>query len=339
MRAINAEAAAPDLPVGPKMGHAVDDTPFFIVGSGRCGSTLLRLMLCGHSRIHIPPETWFIRDLVKELPLTDPLFPAHVDRAVDIMTSDYRWPDMGIPAEEFRSWAHALDGPKLVEVINLVYHFQLKSHQKPRFGDKTPPYIHCMPEIAALYPGAKFIHLIRDGRDVAISFIEMENMRFYDRKFYWTLAMRERRGYLNSPYVSQILEVKYEDLVTRAEPTLRRLCEFLGEEFEPGMLDWNRLTELVPERERSIHSKLADPLRSEAVGVWQRKLSPFICFAMESCLQRDLRRLGYPVRFKSVAWRPLLILSESIFALVGPVMIKGIRYLQRRNYLPRTIYL
>ena len=68
------------------------DAPFFIVGSSRSGTTLLRLILCGHSRLHIPPETWFIADLVDRFPLHDPLLPAQVREATDIMVGHYRWP-------------------------------------------------------------------------------------------------------------------------------------------------------------------------------------------------------------------------------------------------------
>lgn len=295
-------------------------------------------MLSGHSRIHIPPETWFIADLARDLPLTGRLTPAQVAHAVAIMTAHYRWPDMQIPAEEFQRWAIALRTPTLVGIINLMYDYQLRLHGKRRFGDKTPPYIHSIPEILTLYPDAKFIHLIRDGRDVAISYVEMESMRCYDPDFYWTLAMRRRRTYLNSSYAGQILEVKYEDLVTSPEPTLRSVCGFLEEEFEPGMLNWQPLTDLVPERERAIHRRLAEPLRQEAIGVWQRKLSRWECFAIESCLQRDLRRLGYPLRFSGTAWRPFLVASGVLISALAPILTRAIPYLQRRNYLPRTLH-
>jgi Sulfotransferase family len=169
--------------------------------------------------------------------------------------------------------------------------------------------------------------------------MEMEGMRFYDPNFYWTRAMRRRRDYLRSPYIGQILDVKYEDLVTAPEPTLRNVCAFLGEEFETEMLDWRDLTELVPKRERSIHTKLAEPLRREAVDVWQKKLSGLQCFAVECCLQRDLRELGYRLRFAGAAWRPLLIVCQWLFLAMAPLLARGIPYLQRRNYLPRTIFL
>jgi hypothetical protein len=175
-----------------------DDTPFFIVGSGRCGSTLLRLMLSSHSRIHIPVETNFIEDLVQELPLSKPLAPAEIERALAIMTSHRRWRYMEIPPDELRSWAGALETPKLADIINLVYQHHLQLVGKQRFGDKTPYYIRIIPQLAALYPGAKFIHLIRDGRDVAISYIDANMDKYYDHRNLWLESMKMRDRYLVS---------------------------------------------------------------------------------------------------------------------------------------------
>ena len=319
-----------------------DDTPFFIVGSGRSGTTLLRLILAGHSRMHIPPETWFIADLVRELPLTGPLTPAETGRAIEIMTRHRRWPDMGIAAADLKAWVTALDAPKLADIINLVYHCELEIHGKPRFGDKTPAYIHIIPELSAIYPGAKFIHLIRDGRDVAISYFKVDGPRYYEQDFIWARAMHRWHHYRGSPYAAQILEVRYEDLVTDLEHTVTKICAFLGEDFEPQMLDWQPLVgKLIPERERTggWHTTLNQPLLGDAVGVWRRELSGLECFAMESCLHDDLRRLGYPLRFAGVGWRPLLSVSSWILFAAAPLLKRGIPYLQRRNFLPETIYI
>ena len=164
----------------------VENSPFFIIGAGRSGTTLLRLILAGHSRLHIPPRPGSSVRWSKSLPLTDPLTPAQVDRAVSIMTGDYRWPDMGIAADDLRSWAMAMQHPKLVDIINLVYQRHLHDSGKQRFGDKTPVYYSILPQLLTLYPGAKFIHLIRDGRDVAISWIDVGWERYYERdKFEW----------------------------------------------------------------------------------------------------------------------------------------------------------
>lgn len=318
----------------------VENSPFFIIGAGRSGTTLLRLILAGHSRIHIPPETWFVRPLVQTLPLTDPLSPAQVEWAVDTMTSDYRWPDMGIAADDLRRWTMALEHPRLVDVINLVYRRHLADSGKQRFGDKTPVYFEIVPQLLALYPGAKFIHLIRDGRDVAISWIDVGWERYYQRdKFEWVHAMQRRQIHLKSAYAERILDVKYEDLIRDLEVTVRHICSFLGEEFEPGMLNWQRLTELVPARERHIHGRLTQPVSDDAIAVWRKKLTAGECFAMEACMHRDLRRLGYELKFSATAWRPLLDATGWLLSATAPLLRRGIPFLQRRSLFPKKFYI
>lgn len=317
-----------------------DDTPFFIIGSSRSGTTLLRLILSGHSRLHIPPETWFIRPLVAKFSLTEQLSRTEIDAAVEIITSNRRWPDMQFPVEEYREHIARLPSAKLVDLINVVFHKQLRSAGKARFGDKTPNYFFIVPELATLYPGAKFIHLIRDGRDVAISFVDAGWERYYDRKeFEWTLAMRQQRQYARMSIADQILEVRYEDLVINLDGSIKRICAFLGEQFEPAMLDWSDQKKNIPDRERHIHAKLDRPVSNDAVGVWKKKLSAFECFLIESCLHRDLSELGYELRFKGAFLRPALALTGSLMTTTAPLLLRGIPYLQRRNFLPKSIYL
>src|SRR6202000_521244 len=154
-----------------------NDSPFFIVGSGRSGTTLLRLILCGHSRLHIPPETWYILYMVKELPVAGLLTPTQIERAITLMVDSYRWPDMSMTPHELRQEVQRLPRPRLVDIINIVYHRHLRASGKQRFGDNTPIYFKIVSQLIDLYPDAKFIHLIRDGRDVAISWIDLN----YDR--------------------------------------------------------------------------------------------------------------------------------------------------------------
>jgi hypothetical protein len=317
-----------------------NDSPFFIIGAGRSGTTLLRLILAGHPRLHITPETWFIRDLVRELPLTGELTPAQVDRAVVIMAQEYRWPDLEIGADHLRRAAYGLQSPRLVDVIDIVYREQRRHAGKVRVGDKTPAYIDIIPELATMYPGARFIHLIRDGRDVAISRIDLNWERYYERnRFEWTLAMARREEYLRSPYAGQILEVRYEDLVSEPAATVQQVCEFLGEEFVPGMLDWQNMVQLVPPRERHIHRRLTQPTSADAVAVWQRRLSAAECFAMEACLYRDLERLQYPLRFQGVGWRLLLAPVGWMLCTMAPALRVGVPFLRRHSLLPRKLYI
>lgn len=317
-----------------------DNTPFFIIGAGRSGTTLLRLILAGHSRLYVTPETWFIGPLVHELPLTSRLDQAQVERAVELIVNDYRWPDIEMTADDLRSKARQIAQPLLVDIIDLVYAEQLARAGKARCGDKTPIYIEIVPQLVALYPGARFIHLIRDGRDVSISRIDAGWERYYERsRFTWTQTMRWRDRYANAPFARQILEIRYEDLVTDTEPTVRQICRFLGEDFEPGMLDWRQLVELVPERERKIHARLPQPLSTDAVAIWRTRLTAFECFAIESCIHADLEQLGYRLRYRSRGWRLLLNAAGWSLRAFAPLLSRGIPYLQRRHLLPQRLYI
>jgi hypothetical protein len=249
---------------------------------------------------------------------------------------------MGIEPATFRKMAAALEQPSLVDLINLVYDYLLRRSNKRRIGDKTPPYIEILPQLDELYPGAKFIHLLRDGRDVAMSYIDLGwfgNHRYYRRNFDWTQALKFREKYAQTPLDRNILDVKYENILRDPEFVIRNICDFLGETFEPAMLDVSPRVDKVPERERVIHPKLAQPLSTEAIGRWRVKLSALECFLMEACLQKNLRKWGYSLRFSSLGWRPFLAVVGWGLLAAGPVLAKGVAYLQRRRYLPKTIYI
>ncbi len=318
----------------------MSDAPFFIVGSSRSGTTLLRLILCGHSQLHIPPETWFIADLLARFPPDRPLTPQEVHAAVEVMVGHYRWPDMEIPTDDMRAWASALAAPRLVELIDLPYREHLRRAGKPRFGDKTPPYIGIVPQLLALYPGARFINLIRDGRDVAISFVDAHfHGRPYHADFEWTRAVRLAAHWRAGPHGANMLDVRYEDLVREPEATVRRICDFLGEAFEPAMFAYRERMALVPERERWIQGKLARPISADAIAVWRQKLTLAECFCIEASLRADLLRLGYAPRFASPAWRPLLAATGWALRILAPLLDRGVPALERRGVFRRAVYL
>jgi hypothetical protein len=317
-------------------------SPFFIIGSGRSGSTLLRLMLLGHSRIEIPSETWFIRPLVRSLPLDCALTESQVTQAVQIITSHYRWPDMGMGAEALQTKASDLICPRLVDVINLVYQHHLSSSGKLRIADKTPPYVEIVPELAVLYPDARFIHLVRDGRDVAISYIELgllRGFRYYERDFDWSWSLRFREKLRGTKLEERILDVRYEDLVSEPERIIRSICQFVGEPFEPGMLQWNDRRHRVPPRERKFHPKLDKTLSPDSIGIWRKKLSPLERFAMEASLRKYLKRWGYPLSYSSKIAESSLVFAGSILHAASPVLIKVIPYLRRRKLWPANSYI
>jgi hypothetical protein len=297
--------------------------PFFIVGSGRSGSTLLRLMLASHSRIAIPAETWYLTDLVEEFPSDRLLQESEISKAIAVMTNHYRWPDMGLDAAEVRRRVAKLSGVRLRDLVEIVYRWHMEVEGKSRWGDKTPPYIEIVPSLAALFGDAKFIHLIRDGRDVAKSFQRHgwngPWMDGYTRE--WLRAVELDKRLSKTPLNERILRVLYEDLVLHPEATLRRICTFIDERFEDQMLLWRgKVNNAIPDRERKFHSGLSRDLNPSDAGRWKREMTSREIFVAEALIGTQLSHFGYERRYRSKLWGPLLAVTRIYCRTVLPVV-------------------
>lgn len=297
--------------------------PFFIVGSSRSGSTLLRLMLASHSRIAIPSETWYLIALLEEFPCDRPLQANETDAAVSMMTSHYTWPDMGLDATEFRHRTAGLSGIRLRDLVEMVYRWHMESEGKSRWGDKTPAYIEIVPALAAMFDDAKFIHLIRDGRDVTKSFQRQgwhgPCMHGYAGE--WLRAVECDLKLGKTPLNGRILRVRYEDLVLHPEATLLRICAFIDEGFEEQMLLWRgKVAKAIPGREKSIHSNLGRDMSPADVGRWKREMSSREVFVAEALMGAQLSHFGYERRYRSTLWRPLLAATRTCCRSVLPAV-------------------
>src|SRR4030095_16294027 len=189
----------------------------FIVGVGRSGTTLLRLMLDAHPEVCIPSETGFIPAV-----LSNSCDSTNARREfVKVITEFETWPDFNLSSEEF---CHALKAEPLglSAWIRAFYRLYAAHFAKRRWGDKTPVYSSQMPRIEAILPEARFIHVIHDGRDVALS---VRPLWFAPGKDIRTIAHDwkyriEQARYLGR-HCRHYLEIYYENLVGHAERELR----------------------------------------------------------------------------------------------------------------------
>lgn len=207
----------------------------FIVGASRSGTTLLRLMLDGHPDVAIPPETHFVGRLAgvwqrSERPALE---------ALEAIVADEHWPDFGLDREALAQRIGESPIAGLGDVLRCFYGLYAAGHGKVRWGDKTPQYVLRMPMIAAILPEARFIHMIRDGRDVALSVIPMWfGPRSIEEAAGW---WKERiRAAQRDRAIVEYEEVRYEHLVAQPGNELRRLCEFLSLDFHEEMLAYHR---------------------------------------------------------------------------------------------------
>ena len=137
--------------------------------------------------------------------------------------------------------------------IRAFYAAYASSHEKPRWGDKTPVYIESIAEIGAvLGDQARFVHLIRDGRDVAVSRGARAVKRgreatpARDEAETWKRRIEGARA--QAADVDHYLELRYEDLIADPEAVLRKVCEFIELEFDPAMLDYHERRVRAPLR-------------------------------------------------------------------------------------------
>jgi hypothetical protein len=137
----------------------------FLVGVGRSGTTLLRLMLDAHDALAIPAETHFIPAVAGMSGE-----PATLRRRfLEALTGFETWPDLTISAAELDAALAGIEPFTVADGVRCFYRLYAKRRGKTRVGDKSPPYCLHIATIARLLPEARFVHLIRDGRDVVLS--------------------------------------------------------------------------------------------------------------------------------------------------------------------------
>ena len=262
--------------------------PFpFIVGCGRSGTTLLRLMLDAHPELAIPSESYF--------PLRADAAWRHPDGGVDV--SLFRWAIE--PTEWFQRWRVAperLDEAfnehtrlRYAEAVRRSFAAYAAERGKPRFGNKTPIHVVRLDRLARMFPEAVFVHIVRDGRDVAASFLEVPfgPDRLDEAAVFWRNRVERGRASGRRIGPRRYREVSYEALVGDPERELRALAPFCGLDFDPAMLrSHERATP-----DRWYHRRLTEP--PSRGRDWRRQMSPDDVTAFEVLAGPSLRRLGY----------------------------------------------
>jgi hypothetical protein len=216
-------------------------------------------------------------------------------------------------------WDHRFDldhllgqikAPTLAAVLDAIYSDYAQAHGKVRWGDKSD-YLDRLYLIHRVFPNAKFIHIIRDGRDVAQSVLKLkwgpdDVIRAAE---WWNnhVWVGRRMGAILGP--EQYLEVRYERLVTNPEEQLRRCCEFLHEEYSPQMLDYyNDSAAAIPTERREQHKRFDSPPDLSRVFAWKREMHKADVVLFGRHARRMLRELGYElpepgVNKLQIGWR------------------------------------
>jgi hypothetical protein len=269
----------------------------FLVGFGRSGTTLLRAALDAHPEMAVPPESHFVLPMILrrrryESPsglrthvFLDDLFAAHATRLA------VRW---GLTREDVESVFKGWPPNHLGDAIRAVYIAYARKEGKSRYGDKTPVHVLSIPLLATVFPIARFVHIIRDGRDATLSYLDQwwgpESVT--EGALRWKRAVRAGQRAGNELGSQRYIEVRYEEMVSDLEAVLRRLCPFLYLRFDTAMLRYHERAErLIAQTDRS-HAGLRHP-PSPGFREWRRQMSYPDLVTFEVLAGDVLSQLGY----------------------------------------------
>lgn len=274
-------------------------TPFFIVGSGRSGNTLLRAILCGHGELAVPPESYVLGAAVREYRKFGFLsWPELVDVVLDRFASHPQFATWDTDLAPVR--AALLDRPdeqrSLARILDAVYRAWAWTHMPGarRWGDKTPTNVYHLPRIDAVFPDALYLHVLRDGRDVVASYLEAgfyETAEMACRR--WIESVELVRDFSRGLDPGRFLEVRYERLVRDTEALVHDVCRLLGISYEPGMLRHRRRVDDLGDTGADHHAGLDRPIEDSSVGSWRDRLDQRQRNVVERRLRPLLSSLGY----------------------------------------------
>jgi protein-tyrosine sulfotransferase len=255
-------------------------SPIFVIGCQRSGTSLLRRILDSHPSIACPPESKFILPAVQVLR----------DRAAMSGLDS-----MGYGRDEVVA--------SLRSFVSGFFEGYARARGKPRWADKTPNYVDCLPELWELFgPDGRFVMIVRNGLDVAYSLADParhfpaidEHVRAAGGSVaigagrYWS-DQNERIDAFRLDHPDACLRIRYEDLTERPEETLQAMFEFLGETWDPSVLDYNSAPHHSGFEDPDVRRRRTIEPNSGRADAWPDDVRVAVAAACEP----SLSKLGY----------------------------------------------
>ena len=284
---------------------------FFIVGSGRSGTTVFRALLNAHPEVSIAHESDFAihgyslskGGLIEEADYST------LARAFRETSEDdgWGWSEEEVEQIFLKERPNSFQGA--VRILSLEYS-KKEGVEKGVLGIKRPMLIFYLKDLQEIFPSSPILHLVRDGRDVYLSYREVHNKLknpfgpkgIVTSALYWSVGLSEMGKRKES---EKILELRYEDLLEDSSAVLQRVCEHLNITFsENEMLNYAKSKEsenMILEKDKDgHHSNVLKGLMGKNHGKYLNKMKTWELWLFEGLAGNWLRSYGYKTEVPKV---------------------------------------
>jgi hypothetical protein len=270
-------------------------SPVFVIGVGRSGTSLTCTLIRRYLRVNFGTESQFIIRTYKRLPLYGDLeTPANLKRLVTDIARERcfeRWTSrFGFVLDVNRVVDDALRARSYAGVLHAIFHQFARYHGMSRWGDKTPEYNHNLPVLLSLFPDAQFIHIVRDGRDVALSTFRMGfgATNVYRAAASWRHDELQIQHFAATLPQTQLTTIRYERLISHPLETIERLSAFLGIREDTAL-------------RTGIAADIRTQVRAANSGKWRTQMSVADQRLFEQVAGDVLQASGYPTLHDATA--------------------------------------
>lgn len=261
-----------------KLTTAYQDSPIFIVGSGRSGNTLVRRILINEPSIYIPPETYVLGQLIKEFQVHSKSEWSFLIRLVlsqlSLSEDFHYFPTPYLRPLYMKLVDMSIEKRSLSTILNEFYLF-MANIVKPgvtRWGDKTPLNTASIFDIYEVFPNAQFVHLVRNVHDVCSSYVKMGRYKtFKEAAIRWRDSNNSVEKFKRTTK-ARIRMFKYEDLVADPEAQVKELCKFLNLSYSPSLLTNIPESSVLGDSNVSHYSNVHKAISPKSVGIANREL-------------------------------------------------------------------
>ena len=279
---------APPSPVHPCHSRV---SPVFVLGHARSGTSLVCRLLLDHLGVNFGTESQFIIRYRQKL--------ARYGNLAD--DSRLRWLLEDLGRERFfarsrQNFGFVFDVERALRsvsprtysgVLRAIFEQFAAAQGHVRWGDKTPEYSHHLPVIRELFPDAQFVHVVRDGRDVAHSLFAtgFGAKNSYEAALDWRGTLQQVRRFRETVPADAYTEIRYEELVDDPVRTLGDVAQFLGISNHDALL-------------HAIGPRLRVQVRPGSARRWKQRLTWREIECVEAYAGAELTAFGYGLQFR-----------------------------------------